>query len=187
MRQRFVTSQWVPFAVDLVFAFFSNPHNLPVLMPEELQARIDRLTLEPPPPNPLLSAANWNPLLTASGGHLLAAGVGSRIELSFRPVPYVPMRVRWEARITEFSWYSHFCDEQARGPFDYFHHRHGIRAEMQQGRIGTQLVDEIDFELPFGTMGELWDKAVTRQLRRTFAMRQERLPRLLNATVRQMA
>ena len=156
-------------------------------MPEKLQTRIERMTLEPPPPNPLLPASNWNPLLTASGGHLLAAGVGSRIALSFRPVPYMPMRVRWEARITEFVWYSHFCDEQVSGPFDYFHHLHGIRAEMQQGRIGTQLVDEIDFELPFGTMGELWDAAVRRQLKRTFALRQERLPRMLASTVRQMA
>jgi ligand-binding SRPBCC domain-containing protein len=124
-------------------------------MPEKLQTRIDRLTLEPPPPNPLLPASNWNALLTASGGHLLAAGVGSRICFSFRPVAYVPMRLRWVARITEFAWYSHFCDEQIIGPFDYFHHRHGIRAEMQQGRIGTQLIDEIDFELPMGTVGQL--------------------------------
>ena len=187
MRQRFVTSHWIPYTVDVVFAFFSNPHNLPLLMPEKMQMRIEHITLEPPPPNPLLQASNWDPLLTASGGHLLAAGVGSRIELSFRPVPYVPMRLRWQARITEFAWYSHFCDEQVSGPFDYFHHRHGIRAEMQQGRIGTQLIDEIDFELPFGTMGELWDAAVCRQFKQTFAMRQERLPRMLESTVRQMA
>lgn len=189
MRHRFVTCQWIPFTVDVVFAFFSNPHNLPLLMPEKLQTRIERMTLEPTPPNPLFlsSSSNAPPAISNSGGHQLVAGVGSRIELSFRPVPYVPMRLRWEARITEFVWYSHFCDEQVTGPFDYFHHRHGIRAEMEQGRIGTQLVDEIEFELPLGTVGELWDKAVTRQLKRTFAMRQERLPRLLNATVRQMA
>jgi ligand-binding SRPBCC domain-containing protein len=189
MQQRFVTSQWVPFTVDLVFAFFSNPHNLPVLMPEKLQTRIERMALEPPPPNPLFLASSSNAptAISNSGGHQLVAGVGSRIELSFRPVSYVPVRVRWEARITEFVWYSHFCDEQVSGPFDHFHHRHGIRAEMQQGRIGTQLVDEIDFELPLGTMGQLWDTAVCRQLKRTFAMRQERLPRMLDNTVRQMA
>lgn len=187
MQQRFVTCDWIPFTVDVVFAFFSNPHNLPALMPDKLQTRIDRLTLEPPPPNPLLQASNWSPLLTASGGHLLAAGVGSRVWLSFRPVAYVPMRLRWVARITEFAWYSHFCDEQIVGPFDYFHHRHEIRAEMQQGRIGTQLIDEIDFELPLGTVGQLWDAAVCRQLKHTFAMRKERLPRMLEHTVRQMA
>jgi len=180
MQQRFVTCQWIPFTVDVVFAFFSNPHNLPLLMPERLQARIEKLKLEPPAPSPLFPSSYW-------GGQEKAAGVGSQIELSFRPVSYVPMRVRWQARITEFVWYSHFCDEQVRGPFDRFHHRHGIRAEIQQGRIGTQLTDEVEFALPLGTVGQLWDTAVQRQLKRTFAIRQERLPKMLNDAVKQMA
>jgi ligand-binding SRPBCC domain-containing protein len=180
MHQRFVTCHWIPFTVDVVFAFFSNPHNLPLLMPEKLQTRIERMTLELPPHNPLFPASHW-------GGQQRTAGVGSRIELSFRPVPYVPMRISWEACITEFVWHSHFCDEQVNGPFDYFHHRHGIRAEMQQGRIGPQLIDEIEFDLPMGTVGQLWDTAVCRQLKRTFAMRQQRLPRMLDVALRHMA
>jgi len=56
---------------------------------------------------------------------------------------------------------------------------------MQQGLIGTQLTDEIEFELPMGKAGQLGEAAVRGQLERTFAMRQERLPRLLDGTLRQ--
>ena len=154
MRQRFVTSQWVPFTVDAIFGFFINPRNLPLLMPERLQTRIERLTLKPAPPDPF-SAANSDAIPGSDGhGRNEAAGIGSEIELSFRPIPYLPLRVRWTARITEFSWFSYICDEQVRGPFRHFHHCHGIRAEMQQGRPGTRLSDEIEFELPMGKVGQ---------------------------------
>lgn len=41
MAQRFETRQWVPFPVELVFAFFANPSNLPHLMPPRLKTRIE--------------------------------------------------------------------------------------------------------------------------------------------------
>jgi len=123
MRQRFVTAQWIPFPVDLVFAFFANPHNLPLLTPKELEMTIDSLSLVPAPPNPLI--AEWQ-LVRQD----IAAGTGTQVEISFRPLKYVPVRVSWVARISEFVWYSHFCDEQMRGPFEYFRHRHWIRTEI---------------------------------------------------------
>ena len=178
MLQRFVTAQWIPFTVDLVFAFFANPRNLPLLMPGKMQMRVERLDVVSPPPGPLEAAPQWS-------GTATFAGVGTEMDLSFRPVPYMPVRLHWIARITEFAWYSHFSDIQVRGPFEYFHHRHGICAETQQGRVGTLLTDEIEFTLPLGTVGHLWDKAVHRHLKQTFLLRQERLPQLLGAAVQQ--
>jgi ligand-binding SRPBCC domain-containing protein len=71
------------------------------------------------------------------------------------------------------------------GPFEFFRHRHGIRPEIQQGRVGTQLTDEVEFSLPLGSLGHLWDKAVHRQMKQMFKTRQERLPAILEAKVRQ--
>jgi ligand-binding SRPBCC domain-containing protein len=177
MLQRFVTAHWIPFTVDIVFAFFANPRNLPPLMPTTMRTRIESLELVPPCPSPMNAGSQWSTVEQS-------AGVGSQVDLSFRPMAYVPMRVHWVARITEFVWYSHFSDVQVRGPFEFFHHRHGICPDIQQGRVGTLLTDEIEFSLPLGTVGHLWDKAVHRHLKKTFGLRQERLPRLLGAAVR---
>lgn len=178
MRQRFATSQWVSYPVEIVFAFFANPDNLPLLSPEALKMRIERLDLvQAPAPHEI-------------GGHSgvqteLAAGAGTEMKLSFQPTPFIPMRVSWVARIAEFLWFDHFCDEQVRGPFAFFRHRHGVRREMQQGRAGTRLTDDVEFELPFGAIGRLGGGIVRRQMEQMFRTRQERLPEILATRARQ--
>lgn len=178
MRQRFETAQWIPYTVDTAFAFFANPENLPLLMPERMKLRIDELDLVPAQPNAMMAAPQLARLE-------IAAGVGTQMKISFRPVSYLPVRVSWVSRITEFVWHSHFCDEQVRGPFEFFRHCHRIRPEIQQGRMGIQLTDEVEFSLPLGNVGHLWDKAVLRQMKQMFRIRQERLPAILEQMVRQ--
>jgi ligand-binding SRPBCC domain-containing protein len=178
MTQRFQTSDWVPFPVELVFAFFANPTNLPHLMPKRLETRIEDARLQPPPPRPV----HPDP---ARRFKSVAAGVGSEILISFFPIPWVPRRVSWMARITEFAWNSHFCDEQVRGPFQHFHHRHGIVAEVREGVEGTLVSDSIEFELPYGGVGRMGGVFVRGNLEKSFAYRQKRLPEILAAAARQ--
>jgi ligand-binding SRPBCC domain-containing protein len=180
MTQRFETSQWVPFPVELVFAFFTNPANLPFLMPQSLRTRIEDARIQPPPPRPLAD----DPTRRFKS---VAAGVGSEILISFYPVPWVSRRLSWMAAITEFEWNSHFCDAQVRGPFAVFHHRHGIEAEVRDGEEGTLVSDVIEFELPFGMLGRLGAAFVRGNLKRSFAYRQTRLPEILAAAARQAA
>jgi len=172
--------QWVPFPVELTFAFFANPTNLPHLMPPMLQTRIEDARLVPPPPRPIHADPRRRFLS-------VAAGEGSEILISFRPIAWAPRRVSWMARITEFKWNSHFCDEQVRGPFQSFRHRHGIASEARDGVQGTLVSDEIDFTLPYGPAGWLAGLVVRRQLTRSFAYRQKRLPEILAAAARQAA
>jgi ligand-binding SRPBCC domain-containing protein len=179
MRQRFETTQGIPYTVDLVFAFFANPTNLSLLMPEQMRMCIDKLELVPPPTtNPMIAGEN-------ARRQEIAAGTGTQIEMSFRPVRYLPMRVSWVARISEFEWNSHFCDEQVKGPFEYFRHRHGLRSEIQQGQVGTELTDQVEFSLPLGLVGHVWHRAVLRQMQRMFMVRQERLPAILKERLQQ--
>ncbi len=180
MTQHFETSQWVPFPVELVFAFFTNPANLPYLMPLSLRTRIEDARIQAPPPRPLAADP-------ARRFKSVAAGVGSEILISFYPIPWVPRRVSWLAVITEFEWNSHFIDAQLRGPFTAFHHRHGIQAEVRDGEEGTLVTDAIDYELPFGVLGRLGAAFVRRHLKRSFAYRQKRLPEILAAASRQAA
>jgi ligand-binding SRPBCC domain-containing protein len=169
MRHIYHSEQWLPYPVDLVFAFFANPENLPRLMPPWQKARIEEAAFAPPPPRPISS----QPLRS------IAAGPGTRITLSFRPFPYSPIRIPWEATIDEFIWNSHFADLQLRGPFAYWHHRHTVRQETRT-TSGTLLRDEVEYEPPLGPLGEIANTLfISRQLRSTFAYRELRTKALL--------
>jgi ligand-binding SRPBCC domain-containing protein len=178
--EQFAMEQWVPYPVELVFAFFANPANLPHLMPPGLKVRIEDARVLPPPPRPLAADP-------ARRFQSIAAGVGSEILISFYPIPWVPRRVSWMARIVEFSWYSHFIDEQVRGPFASFRHRHGIEPETRGGVEGTLVSDRIEFSLPYGWLGRMGARLMRGQLNSQFRHRQQRLPEILAAASSQAA
>jgi ligand-binding SRPBCC domain-containing protein len=178
MKQRFEAHQWVPFPVELVFAFFANPTNLPHLMPRKFETRIEDARIQPPPQRPVHPDSSRRFLS-------VAAGVGSEVLISFFPIPWVPRRVSWMARIAEFVWNSHFLDEQIRGPFTHFRHRHGMQSETREGVEGTMVIDEIEFALPYGFIGRLAGSLVRRYLVKSFAYRQKRLPEILAVAAQQ--
>ena len=174
MRHTFHTEQFLPHPIELVFAFFANPENLPMLMPGWQKARIEEALFAPPPPRP-----EGTPHFRA-----IAAGAGTKMTISFRPFPFSPLRVPWDAEITEFAWNDHFCDIQTRGPFKYWRHCHSLRAEEHDGIPGTVVRDEVEYELPLGTLGELAHKlAGARQIRSIFAFRQKRTGEFLARVV----
>ncbi len=172
--------------MELVFAFFANPGNLPHLMPKWQQARVESSRLVAPPARPVAS----DPTLRFQSP---AAGVGSEMAISFRPVPRLPLRVGWLARITEFVWNSHFCDEQLKGPFASWQHRHGILSETREDESGAQvngtlITDDVEYSLPLGPLGSAAHGLfVRRQMEATFAYRQTRLEAILPVAARQAA
>jgi ligand-binding SRPBCC domain-containing protein len=168
MRHQLNTQQWVPYPVEQVFAFFANPGNLPPLMPAWQRAHIDTSTIIDPPPRPPLYP------------HTTAAGAGTRMTISFRLLPWVPMRMQWDARITAFAWGDHFCDEQLRGPFTYWLHCHRVAPEVRAGTPGTLVTDDVTYEMKFGPLGEVAHLLGGRlQMRSLFRFRQQQLLKLL--------
>ncbi len=181
MAQSLRTSQWVPFPVELVFAFFANPANLPHLMPKWQQARIEDSKLIPPPPRPLAS----EPTLRFQSP---AAGTGSEMSISFRPIAGIGFRIGWLARITDFVWNDHFSDTQVSGPFALWNHTHHIVSEMRDGISGTIVADELEYALPLGIVGSITNTVVIRrQMESTFSYRQKRLEEILPVAARQAA
>jgi ligand-binding SRPBCC domain-containing protein len=176
MRHNYSTSSWVPWPSGLVFAFFANPQNLPLLSPPPRKTRIEEMKIVPPPPLPPAADA-------MRGFHSIAAGIGSTITVSFRPFRFAPIRMPWEARIVEFAWNKHFCDEQVRGPFKSWQHFHRVREQTQNGVHGTLVTDQVEYEIPFGSAGEIARKVfIGRQLEQMFAWRQKRLSEILART-----
>ncbi len=88
--------------------------------------------------------------------------------------------MRWDARIVEFEWDHHFCDEQVQGPFAYWRHCHRVSEEVRDGTPGTQIVDDLVYELPLGILSEpAHALIVRRQIKGIFRYRQQRLLELL--------
>ncbi|MGA8344492.1 MAG: SRPBCC family protein [Candidatus Sulfotelmatobacter sp.] len=161
--------QWVPFPIARVFAFFSNPENLRRIMPASSSTKLIVLN-RMPTSLPL-------PGLTSDK----AAGVGSTIVTSFRVFPFLPVRAKWIARITEFEWNDYFADVQDTGPFKSWHHRHEFRAETRDGVAGTLIRDLIEYEVGFGFLGAIANALfVRRQMQSTFNLRQQVLLKLLS-------
>ena len=89
----------------------------------------------------------------------MAAGEGSHISLSFRPIPRLFVRLGWQLKIADFEWNSHFTDVQTHGPFALWQHTHNFAAETRSTAEGTQegtlLSDDIEYQLPAGPLGAL--------------------------------
>jgi ligand-binding SRPBCC domain-containing protein len=172
MIHRVEFEQWVPVATERVFLFFSNPNNLPRIMPRETGTELVTLRLVPPPADSSGQQADRK--------DDSLAGVGSEIVTSFRLFPFLPFRAQWTALITEFEWNHHFADIQKKGPFKRFQHRHEFSRETRNSATGTMVRDVIEYDAGLGVLGDLAQKLFIRpSLSQTFAYRQKMLEKLL--------
>jgi ligand-binding SRPBCC domain-containing protein len=162
MSRRFQSEQWVAAPLDRVFAFFADPHNLPRIMPPGLGTKLVKLNLVPP----RFSAGQ------VPQGTLRMAGTGTEITVAFRVIPYLPVHERWIVNITEFQLNSGFHDVQTQGPFRRWEHTHSFEAMMQDGREGTLIRDEVEYEVGFGIVGRTLEAALFQHMfRSTFNYR----------------
>jgi ligand-binding SRPBCC domain-containing protein len=167
MLHRFAATQWLPYPVPFVFAFLADPQNLPSLMPAWQKARVEEALLVAPPPAPEQTAGRMR---------APSAGAGSVITLSFRPLPFSPLRLSWEARIAEFTWNERFCDVQERGPFAMWKHCHSVKEERRDSVAGTLITDDVTYRMKMGRIGDaVHSLFMSAQIRAVFAYRQQRM------------
>jgi ligand-binding SRPBCC domain-containing protein len=174
MVHRFTASQWLPHPVPLVFAYLADPRNLPPLMPTWQKARVDEARMVAPPPAP----ADAFRTARMRGPY---AGAGSLITISFLPLPFSPVRLSWQAAISEFEWNDHFCDVQQSGPFASWTHRHAVKPERRGAIVGTLITDDVSYEMKMGWVGKLAHALyMSGQVRRMFAYRQRRIAEIFD-------
>ena len=173
MRQQFETEQWLPYPRPLVFAFFANPENLPLLMPRWQRARIDEASYGPPPPHPADTPDYGT----------LAAGDGTRLRITARGLPFLPLRAPWIALIEDFHWNEGFCDVQLRGPFRYWRHCHSVRDAISSttGEPGTIVRDQVSYELPLWPVSRLGLPIAKLAMRSVFRYRQRQASVLIQS------
>ena len=131
----------VPRPRDDVFPFFALAENLGRITPPEMAFRIRT-------PLPIAMDA----------GTLIDYTIG---------IHGIPMR--WRTRIAEWNPPHHFVDEQLRGPYRQWIHRHTF---VEDGPAATVMHDEVRYRLPLGILGEMVHPLIRRQLRRIFTYRQ---------------
>ena len=113
----FYKEQFVPSDLDTVFEFFSRPENLEKITPSSMGFNI----ITPTP---------------------IDMKEGAIIDYTVK-IMGVPMR--WRTMITSYKKNEYFVDEQLKGPYSYWHHKHTFK-EVEGGVL---IIDEITYALPF--------------------------------------
>ena len=122
----FESKQTINCSIETVFSFFSSPENLKVLTPPRLGFKI----LTPSPIN-------------------MSKGCIIDYLIYLMGIP-----VHWRSIITDYDPPYMFIDQQIKGPYTLWHHKHSFR----EIKNGVEIRDRVVYSIPVGWMGRLLHK-----------------------------
>jgi hypothetical protein len=138
---------------DSVFKVFEDPYNLAKITPGSLSFEV-------------------------TSKERVVMRKGAEIEYTIK---WLGLPMHWKTLIVEYEPPFLFVDEQVKGPYSLWRHRHTFEAAPD----GVNVADHVDYALPFGVLGDLAHAlTVGRQLLGIFNYRQEKLKDLLRCETR---
>ena len=101
---------------------------------------------------------------------------GQIIEYYVKPV--FGIKMYWVTEITHVKENEFFVDEQRLGPYQFWHHKHFLKAV--EG--GVEMTDILHYQLPFGFIGKVINALfVKRKVTAIFDYRYQKLEELFNS------
>jgi ligand-binding SRPBCC domain-containing protein len=127
--------------IERVWHFYTDIKHLEIITPKEIELKI-------------ISTTNQNIVQ------------GQEIWVSGKIIEKI-RRMKWHSKIT-FLKAHEYIDEMLSGPFKKWRHLHTFHSiDGKQ----TEVIDEVEFELPFGILGKLFEGYAYKQLQNTFEYR----------------
>ena len=109
--------------IEEVFAFFSDPENLGLITPQNLDFKI----ITPLP---------------------IKMQEGQLIDYTIK---LFKKEIRWRTLITEYKYPEMFIDQQIKGPYSLWHHKHTFKDCGDY----VEMIDEICYAVPFSFIGRI--------------------------------
>ena len=117
--------QFLPIGLNEAWNFFSNPNNLSIITPPEMDFKV-------------LSDINDKEIFN-----------GMKIDYIVRPIFGIPMH--WQTEIYDVKDKCSFTDRQLKGPYKVWEHTHTF-TEMNGG---VMMHDVVNYQLPFWFIGNI--------------------------------
>jgi ligand-binding SRPBCC domain-containing protein len=142
----------IPVPIERAWSFFSDPGNLKVISPPEMNFVV--LT-EPLPDN-----------------------IHSGLLIEYSLTPLFGIRTKWITEIKEVNEPFFFIDEQKSGPYSLWRHKHSF----VQTNDGTHMTDEIEYSIPYSFIGNIANALIVKnKLDHIFKFRKKRISELFSS------
>ncbi len=152
MRHQLYKAQQLHCDIETAWQFFSAPMNLSKITPKDLGFTV-------------ISDYENEPIYE-----------GMIIDYSVSPLLGIPLK--WQTKITQVDRNKSFTDFQQKGPYKYWNHFH----EFIPNKKGVLIKDKVDYELPFGVLGNMAHRIFVKQkLESIFTFRLEVLDKQFNS------
>ena len=133
MRYLLYREQQLCTDIETAWAFFSSPSNLSVLTPPEMKFKV-RSELE-------------------------EGGIYEGMLIDYNVTPLLGIPMKWQTEITKVMPLVCFTDYQRKGPYKLWNHQH----HFAENEDGVRMTDIIDYELPFGLLGDWVHRILVKQ------------------------
>jgi ligand-binding SRPBCC domain-containing protein len=142
--QTFRQSFIVKSPIEKVWHFYTDVKHLETITPKEIELKV-------------ISTTHQNIVQ------------GQEIWVSGKIFKKIRRRMKWHSKIT-FLKANEYIDEMLSGPFKKWRHLH--RFGSIEGKQ-TEIIDEVDFELPYGILGKVFEGYAYKQLQNIFEYRKK--------------